>query len=229
MTDAAKDAAARSLPEGGMKLRALDLFCGAGGVSVGLERAGFDVVGVDIKPQPRHRGGRFVQADALEYSLDGFDFIWASPPCQAFTAYKRRPDHVKACDDLIPVMRDRLVASGTPYCIENVAGSSLNATAMLCGSMFGLHVRRHRYFECSFGFLTPDCRHDALPRQYPSATNRRHLRRTVEVGVWRIPLDVQQRAMGIDWMTRKELSQAIPPAYSEYIGRHAIEAIRRAV
>ena len=90
--------------------RALDLFCCAGGASMGLHRAGFDVVGVDIRPQP-HYPFEFHQADALTFPLDGFDFIWASPPCQGFTAYKRRPDHVAPRENLIPAIRDRLTAS----------------------------------------------------------------------------------------------------------------------
>lgn len=94
-----------------MRLRALDLFCCAGGASMGLHRAGFDVTGVDVEPQPDYPF-RFVQADALTHSLDGYDFIWASPPCQAFTAYKRRPGHVRERPNLIPAMRERLESRG---------------------------------------------------------------------------------------------------------------------
>jgi DNA (cytosine-5)-methyltransferase 1 len=198
----------------------LDLFCGAGGASMGLHQAWPDVelVGVDIEPQPRYPF-TFVQADAVTYPLEGFDFIWASPPCQAFTAYKRRPEHVKERPNLIPATRERLKAAGVPYVIENVHGAPLGFSVLLCGSMFGLDVRRHRMFETSAHILTPPCRHDLQTPRFPQSTNRKNLRRTVEVGVWRIPLEVQLQAMGIDWMQLEELSEAIPPAYSEYIAR----------
>jgi DNA (cytosine-5)-methyltransferase 1 len=209
-------------------VKALDLFCGAGGVSVGLQRAGFDVVGVDIAPQPNHRGGEFVQADALEYPLEGFDFIWASPPCQAFTAYNRRPDHVKESPDLIEAVRDRMEASGAAWAIENVVGAPLRQDLLLCGSMFGLDVRRHRVFELAFDVeVPPSCNHGWQEPRFPSATNRPNQRKTVEVGKWAIPLDVQRRAMGVPWMALSELTQAIPPAYAEYIGRAAMNALSR--
>lgn len=205
-------------------MRALDLFCGAGGASLGLFRAGFCVEGVDINPQPNYVQGplNFAQANALEYlqrGLHHFDLIWASPPCQAFTAYKRRTDHVRPALNLIPITRARLQESGVPHIIENVTGArdQLVNPVMLCGSMFGLDVQRHRLFECSFPVRQPKCRHDIWTPRFPQATNRKNKRKTVEVGVWRIPLEVQQRAMGIDWMTLEELSQAIPPAYSEYL------------
>ena len=200
------------------KMKALDLFCGAGGASMGLHRAGFDVTGVDIKPQPNYPF-EFIEADALEVELDGYDLIWASPPCQAFTAYGRRPDHVKPSPDLVGATRDQL--NGAVRIIENVNGAPLRFPVKLCGSMFDLDVRRHRYFECSFPFLVPVCEHERQSPRFPQATNRENLRSTVEVGVWRIPLGVQQEAMGIDWMTVEELSQAIPPAYSEFLGREA--------
>jgi DNA (cytosine-5)-methyltransferase 1 len=205
--------------------KALDLFCGAGGASEGLRRTGFEVTGVDIRPQPHYRGGTFVQADALEFPLEGYDLIWASPPCQAFTAYKRRQSHVAPCQNLIPAMRARLAGSPALTIIENVSGAPLRQDLVLCGSMFGLDVRRHRLFELSFEIAQLACRHQDQTPRFPPASNRRSLRRTVEVGVWRIPLEVQQAAMGIGWMTREELSQAIPPAYSEHIGRCAIAAL----
>lgn len=195
-------------------MKALDLFCGAGGASMGLHLAGLEVVGVDIEPQPSYPF-EFVQGDALDVDLEGFDFVWASPPCQAFTAYKRRRNHVAPCANLIPATRAKL--AGVPHVIENVPGAPLVKPVQLCGSSFGLDVRRHRIFECSFPVEAPPCNHGWQTPRFPPATNRTNLRRTVEVGVWRIPLDVQRRAMGIDWMSRKELSQAIPPAYSEFL------------
>lgn len=206
-----------------MALRALDLFCCAGGVSMGLHRAGFEVVGVDIEPQP-HYPFKFIQADALAFDTAGFDFIWASPPCQAFTAYKRRPNHVAERPNLIPATREKLRAMGKPYVIENVVGAPLEKPVMLCGSMFGLDVRRHRLFETSFPVEQPKCQHHLQLPRFPQATNRKNLRRTVEVGVWRIPLEVQQKAMGIDWMPVEKLSQAIPPAYARYLALEWLKA-----
>ncbi len=192
---------------------------------MGLSLAGYEVIGVDLQPQPSYPF-KFVQADALEFPLDGFDLIWASPPCQAFTAYRRRPQHVRPRANLIPATRERLERAGVPYIIENVPGARehLRDPVQLCGSSFELDVRRHRLFETSFRVLAPSCDHSWQSPRFPPATNRKNLRSTVEVGVWRIPLEVQQRAMGIDWMTVKELSQAIPPVYAEFLGRVARRA-----
>lgn len=204
----------------------LDLFCGAGGAAVGYHRAGFEVVGVDHRPQPRYPF-EFVQADALEFPLEGFDAIHASPPCQKFTAYRRRGAGVgESSPDLIGAMRYRLNASGVPFVIENVPDAPLFEPVMLCGSSFGLDVRRHRLFECSFPVMVPPCYHDGQAPRFPQATNRTALRKTVEVGVWRIPLEVQRRAMGIDWMIREELSEAVPPAYTELIGLQLMQVVR---
>ena len=221
--------------------RLLDLFCGAGGAAMGYSRAGFEVVGVDIKPQP-HYPFEFHQADALRVLqlwrgadrrllLGEFDAIHASPPCQAFTAYRRRPGHVGTYPNLIPQTREALQRIGLPWIIENVVGAPLTASVTLCGSMFDppLDVRRHRLFETSWpiGEPTWGCRHGLWSARFPSATNRRPMSRlTVQVGSWNTPLAVQRRAMGIDWTTLEELSEAIPPAYTEWIGRQLIEALR---
>lgn len=198
---------------------------------MGLHRAGFEVVGVDIEPQSNYpfefRQGDVRALLAQPDCMSGYDLIWASPPCQAFTAYKRRSGHVAPRENLIPEVRGALQSSGVPYIIENVGGAPLDQPVMLCGSMFGLDVRRHRYFECSFPVLAPQCRHDLQAPRFAPATNRKNLRKTVEVGVWRIPLEVQRQAMGIDWMTLEELSEAIPPAYSEFLGRAAPRAAWR--
>lgn len=205
-------------------LRALDLFCCAGGASRGLVDAGYEVLGVDIEPQPEYPFA-FEQADALTWpDLRSFDLIWASPPCQAFTAYKRRGGHVRDRPNLIPQVRAMLEDSGTRYIIENVPGAPLRDPIVLCGSMFGLDVRRHRLFETNFRVEQPKCAHHLQTPRFPPATNRKNLRSTVEVGVWRIPIDVQRRAMGIDWMSREKLSQAIPPAYARYLGEAAQRA-----
>ena len=200
-----------------MTIRALDLFCGAGGASMGLHRAGFEVVGVDINPQPNYPF-EFHQGDALEFDTEGFDLVWASPPCQAFTAYKRCKN-VKPALNLIPHTREKLRFEWCSYVIENVPGAPLENPVRLCGSSFHLDVRRHRLFETNFDLHPLECNHSWQTPRFLPASNRTNLRSTVEIGVWRIPLKIQQKAMGIDWMNLKELSQAIPPAYSEYIGR----------
>ena len=212
-----------------MRPRLLDLFCGAGGAAVGYHRAGFEVVGVDIKPQP-HYPFVFHQMDALDVTGVMLTYWWgaeavhASPPCQWGTAYKRRPNHVKDHPNLVAVTRKLLQATGLPYVIEQPEGSrtAMEDPIRLCGSMFGLDVQRHRLFESNVDLLAKDCDHSVWTPRFPPATNRTNLRKTVEVGVWRIPLDVQQQAMGIDWMTREELSQAIPPAFTEFIGKQLI-------
>ena len=205
----------------------LDLFCGAGGASVGSARAGFRVFGVDIKPQP-HYPFSFIQADAVEYlrgDLSWVDAIHASPPCQSFTAYRRKGHGVgDGYPDLIRPVRALLTRIGLPYVIENVGGAPLCDPVMLCGSSFGLDVRRHRLFETNWQVTGVPCDHGWQTPRFTPASNRTNLRRTVEVGVWRIPLDVQQRAMGIDWMTLPELSEAVPPAYTEHIGKALIES-----
>jgi DNA (cytosine-5)-methyltransferase 1 len=207
-------------------MRALDLFCSAGGATRGLQRAGFHVTGVDIAAQVHYCGDSFGLHDAFEFAKRNarhYDLVWASPPCQGRTAYKRRPNHVAPVDTdgSIARIRELLVASGIPYIIENVEGAPLLSPVTLCGSMFGLEVRRHRLFECSFPVLAPSCAHGTQRGDFPQATNRTNRRKTVEVGVWRIPLETQRRAMGIDWMTLEELSEAIPPAYAEFLGRAA--------
>ena len=282
---------------GDLKPRALDLFCGAGGATRGLQLAGFHVTGVDLKPQPRYVGDVFHQADALTFPLDDcytcqgtgnfychdedgdflrcddcdgtgsarWDFIWASPPCQAFTKLRFMPD-AKEHPNLIPDTRARLVASGTPYCIENVEDAPLGESGyliMLCGTMFGLGTRdgsaelwRHRLFETSFSIpLRPACQHRTAPLGVYGGHVRDRCRVITVVGHTPVvprsqrraititgstpqtnvvtnrvrqtySIDDAKAAMGIDWMTMAGLSQAIPPAYSEFIGRRILEAIR---
>ena len=138
-------------------MRLLDLFCCAGGAGMGYSRAGFDVVGVDIAPQPRYPF-EFIQAEAIEYvKAHGheYDAIHASPPCQASSALTKGTNRGRIYEDLIPQTRAALGASGRPYVIENVQGSDLRRDATLCGEMFGLAVIRHRYFEVSGFALTP--------------------------------------------------------------------------
>ena len=226
----------------------LDLFSGAGGAARGYQQAGFCVLGIDIKPQPHYAGCRFHQADALAFPTEGFSAIHASPPCQAHTCLKTMWN-AKKHEDLIPETRARLKASGLPYVIENVPGAPLLAgwhSIILCGTMFGLRtkdgsgeLRRHRLFECNFyPGLTPPCKHSG-PVIGVYGGHGRDRRRTVTVtghcggysrrdGLQSFPVKQQQEAMGIDWMTGDELSQAIPPAYMEFIGRQLIKYLERA-
>lgn len=199
--------------------KALDLFCCAGGASMGLWRAGFDVVGVDIAPQP-HYPFPFIQADAMSMSLCGFDFIWASPPCQAYTLAQRIQDN--AHPDLIEPTRKMLKASGAgAWAIENVVGAPLLDPVTLCGTMFGLRVYRHRLFETSFPMAQPEHPEHIAPLRKmgrpPAPGDFMHV-----VGNFSGVAQARE-AMGIDWMMRDELREAIPPAYAEYVGRAAIE------
>lgn len=215
------------------RLRALDLFCGAGGASMGLHRAGFDVVGVDIEPQPRYPF-TFLQADALRppFDLRQFDFIWASPPCQAFSPASRgHRNRGKIYPDLIEPTRALVKASGVAYAIENVPGAPLENTVQLCGLMFGLKVFRHRLFECSFFMMVPQCSHAGkrIGTKYFSVaggSGRWSNWNGKQYGILKGTIAQWREAMGIDWMLRREITQAIPPAYSEFIGRAAIAHIQ---
>lgn len=220
--------------------RLLDLFCGAGGASMGYSRAGFEVVGVDLHPMPRYPF-EFHQADAMTYPLEGFDVIHASPPCQAFSDMKSMPN-TKAHADLLTPTRARLMAWGGPYVIENVEGAPMVNYITLCGTAFGLgtgnaYLRRHRRFEVQPPFLfVPPCAHgprgSAVIGVY-GGHGRDRRRRPKYVGVsvnaggesrngQEFSTEERKEAMGIDWMTGNELSQSIPPAYTEYIGKQLL-------
>jgi DNA (cytosine-5)-methyltransferase 1 len=190
-----------------------------------LVRAGFDVTGIDRDRQPEYPHD-FHQADVLDLTpeiLHDYDLVWASPPCQHFTAYKRRPGHVAPALNLIPETRALLKASGIPYVIENVPGAPLENPVTLCGSMFGLDVQRHRIFECRFPVTAPACDHSVWTPRFPGATNRApNSRKTVEVGVYRIPVATQREAMGVRRnVSLPKLSQMVPPAYAQWLGLHA--------
>jgi len=205
----------------------LDLFCCAGGAAMGYYRAGFDVVGIDNKPQ-KHYPFMFEQADALEYArLHGheFDAIHASPPCQRYSVCTPTA-HKQNHPDLIAPTRAILQSLGKPYVIENVAGARnlLINPMMLCGSMFGLNIWRHRYFEIFpiALILTPPCNHSFVPIKISGIGNvyidgKRQKRSSV---------NVMRSAIGIDWMLQKEIYEAIPPAYTEFIGKYLISIIK---
>jgi DNA (cytosine-5)-methyltransferase 1 len=227
------------------KPRLLDLFCGAGGCTKGYQRAGFYVVGVDVKPQPNYCGDEFVQADALEVlrgewvpfggvpgrhwttssTLAGFDAIHASPPCQAFT--NARVIHGREHADLLTPCRELLGGTGLPWVIENVPGAPMRPDLVLCGSMFpelgdeDHGLIRHRWFEFSdpriLGplALVQPCQHK--DKTVSVFGHGGHIYHGVEQ--WR-------RVMGIEWMKRDELAQAIPPAYTELIGHQLMTYLR---
>jgi len=212
--------------------RLLDLFCGAGGAAMGYHRAGFDVVGVDINPQPNYPF-EFHQADALDVleelfdsgiprllPASDFDAIHASPPCQAYSVTTNfRPENRTKYPELVAPVREHLWDSGLPYVIENVPGSDLNGYVQICGSGLGMRIQRHRWFESNVALWAVPCAHGQ--NQWDAALKHstgRKRRRVVVIGEYRIPLDTQKEAMGVDWMTLEELSESIPPAYTQWIG-----------
>lgn len=221
-------------------MRLLDLFCGAGGAAAGYNRAGFtEIVGIDIKPQPNYPF-TFVKADAMDILCDGdflaaFDAIHASPPCQRYSVSRTIHDSGGNHPDLVSHCRELLDASGKPWVMENVMGSPLRNPTILCGITFGLQVIRHRLFESSFLILSPP--HLRHPKHLTTGTLTKKRggkgngystgkHGLVCVAGNNFSREAAARAMGIDWMSRKELAQAIPPAYTEYIGRHLIEVIQ---
>lgn len=215
----------------GRRLRLLDLYCGAGGCGMGYHMAGFDVVGVDKHPQPRYPFP-FVRGDALEYvALHGheYDVIHASPPCQAYSRIEnvvrgkfreRSPLRV----DLVAQTRATLTATGKPYVIENVPGAPLIDPMMLCGLMFGLRVIRHRLFESNVFMLAPSHRsHTGVyTNAFAGVSGFRHGATHICVTGNNFIVEDARVAMGIDWMLARELTQAIPPAYTRWIGEQLL-------
>lgn len=223
-----------AVSDDGEKPLLLDLFCCAGGAAWGYHRAGFRVIGVDHKPQPSYPF-EFCQGDALEVlqdimagwarpgmSLGNFAAIHASPPCQFATVYRNNKAHVRQDHpNLIPPTRELLRESGLPYVIENVYGARahLKSPVMLCGTSFGIPVRRHRMFESNVAIPPVPCRHEAFTeRRYPGSSNRPNGRTVCNVGEYRVPLAQQREAMQTDWMSLAEIAQAVPPVMTEYIG-----------
>jgi DNA (cytosine-5)-methyltransferase 1 len=207
-----------------MRPRLLDLFCGAGGAAVGYHRAGFDVVGVDVKPQPNYPF-TFHQADAMTFPLDGFDAIHASPPCQGETALRSMWQDRDYERLLIPTL-ERFASLVVPWVVENVDNADAPVDAYkvrLCGSSFGLMVRRHRWFWSNVMMLVPSCDHATQGTPIGvyghggGGQMTRGVKATRENG-W--------HAMGIDHrsMSWRGLTNAIPPAYTEHIGAQLLAA-----
>lgn len=198
-------------------VRCLDLFCGSGGASMGLHRAGFDVTGVDINPQP-HYPFKFIQGDALAQDLTGFDFVWASPPCQAFTAMQHIRKNADKHPDLIAPMRDKLTAWGGAWVIENVKGAPLRGAVMLCGTMFGLRIVKHRYFETSFPLPCmlplPPCDHRDVYDPWHGKRDIREMKAAQDT-----PWIPAGGGKGKNGVRATCINNAIPPAYSEWIAR----------
>ena len=207
----------------GTRPRLLDLYSCAGGAAVGYHRAGFEVVGVDIAFQKNYPY-EFHQGDALKYLLEHwqeFDAIHASPPCQAFTNAQRIQgrDH----PDYITATRSALQLIGKPWIIENVPGSPLNNPVELCGAMFRLTTYRHRLFESNIQLTTP-------PHPMHEAPTAKMGRRPAPGEFMHVVghfsgINEARHAMGIDWMSRDEMSEAIPPAYTEHLGRQLIQHV----
>ena len=218
------DGAKRSRP------RLLDLFCCAGGAGIGYSKAGFDVIGVDIDPQPNYPLP-FIQADVLtlDYKfLSWFDAVHASPPCQAYSDLAKRNRNAHEWPRLIEPVREMLTESGRPYVIENVDGAPLRNPVVLCGTMFKeLRVLRHRLFETNFPLLVPP--HGKHPKVHTFDRRKSHYGKTNEwtdfvqvTGGGNCTLAAARAAMGIDWMTKTEINEAIPPAYTRFIGKQLL-------
>lgn len=205
--------------------RMLDLFCGAGGAARGYQLSGFHVIGVDNKPQPRYAGNLFIRGNAMTIDLEGGDWnvIHASPPCQRYTALAGRED-LSGYPDLVGQVRERLErwaanGLGRRWIIENVPGAPLQNPIVLCGAAFGLRVYRHRLFETNFPVAQP-------PHfSHTKRVNRRgenRVRHWMKGGFLTVTGNIgtyfAKEAMGIDWMTGAELSQSIPPAYTQWLG-----------
>jgi DNA (cytosine-5)-methyltransferase 1 len=219
----------------GSKPRLLDLFCCAGGAGVGYSRAGFEVVGVDINPQPNYPLP-FIQADALKLSrrfISSFDAVHASPPCQAYSDLAKRNGNAHEWPRLIEPIRDIFIRTGLPYVIENVSGAPLLNPVVLCGTMFPeLRVLRHRLFEANFAIVPPP--HGKHPICHTFDKRKGQYGKTDEMrdfvsvnGGGNCSVAAARDAMGINWMTKNELNEAIPPAYSEFIGNQLLRQISK--
>lgn len=210
--------------------RLLDLFCCAGGAGIGYSQAGFDVIGVDIEPQPNYPLP-FIKADVLTLDprfIGSFDVIHASPPCQAYSDLAKRNRNGHEWPRLIEPIRDVLIRCGRPYVIENVDGAPLHNPVVLCGTMFkDLRVLRHRLFESNVALFAPP--HGRHPKVHTFDRRKSHFGKTNEwtdfvqvTGGGNCTLAAARAAMGIDWMTKTEINEAIPPAYTRFIGEQLL-------
>ena len=213
--------------------RLLDLFCCAGGAAKGYHDAGFDVTGVDIDEQPNYPFD-FMRADALKLGsnfLSKFDAIHASPPCQAYSVTAKRTGVGYKWPMLVEPVREMLRSTGLPYVIENVVGAPLIDPVVLCGTMFpGLRVIRHRLFEANFEIIPPV--HSSHPLCHTLDKRKSHYGKTDEWvdfvsvnGGGNCSADSARDAMGISWMTKKELNEAIPPAYAKFVGNSLMKLV----
>lgn len=204
---------------GNKKFRLLDLYCCAGGASLGYEQSGFDVVGVDIDPQPKYRG-EFIQSDAIEYLKSNwqyYDAVHASPPCQKYSKSSMQFRIAgKEYPDLIKPTRDAILETGLPYVIENVPDSPLINPIVLCGSMFNLRTYRHRLFESNFKIQAP-CHPEHIA---PNAKMGRRLKENefVQYVGHFSGVKMVQEMTGLHWLGQYELAQSIPPQYTKFIG-----------
>ena len=210
----------------------LDLYSGAGGAARGYQQAGFHVTGVDIKPQSRYAGDVFIQADALEYLAEHgreYDAIHASPPCQGYsrmlcvTGGTTKPK-------LIAETRGVLQVTGRPYVIENVemAKDDMQNWVLLCGTGFGLRVRRHRLFETAplLPVLVPPCHCKNGVRDGVLIGHR--LRGPKPPGQVVPPIFTERElraAIGVEWMSMVEMRESIPPAYTRFLGEHLLATV----
>ena len=210
--------------------RLLDLFCGAGGSAYGYAQAGFDdIVGVDIASQPDYPY-EFVQMDAITFAMRyarSFDAVHASPPCQSQSALTKGTNFGRTYPNYIPQTRAVLSRLRVPTVIENVAGAEIRRDLMLCGEMFDLSVLRHRYFEIE-NFTVPKPNH---PRHRGRTRGWRHGQyfdgpylAVYGDGGGKGTVSEWQRAMNIFWTSnRVSIAEAIPPAYTQFVGSHMIE------
>jgi DNA (cytosine-5)-methyltransferase 1 len=211
----------------------LDLFCCQGGAAAGYNRAGFDrILGVDLEPQPRYPF-EFVQADVFEYlasltwlEWQQFDAVHASPPCQFATIYGNNAAHIRDGHlNLIPETRSLIERCGLPYVLENVprARAHLVNPATICGTGLAMRVRRHRLFETNWPLMGVACAHGRYTdRIFPGSSNRPNGRTVLNVGEYRVPLGVQREVMEMPWADLHGISQAVPPRYTEEIGRQLL-------
>ncbi len=215
------------------KFRILDLFCCAGGAGMGYARAGFELVGVDVNPQPNYPF-QFLRADALKLDMEylvTFDALHASPPCQSYSDLAKRNGNAHKWPRLIEPVRKMFVQSGLPYVIENVEGAPLLNPTMLCGTMFReLRVLRHRLFETNFLIIVPP--HGKHPKVHTFDKRKSHYGKTDEwkdfvqvTGGGNCSVAAAKAAMGIDWMNKGELNEAIPPAYTQFIGEQLLQRL----